>query len=115
MSCDWHDRGAVELAFYGELDAAERERFDAHLAGCGSCRAALEELDAIAHALDARRHEASPPGGDWSPFMARLDAHLGREVTRRSRSSAIGRRQRRGRIRQNGRKLYVIWHNKSRW
>ena len=86
MSCDYHDRGAVVLAFYGELDAAERERFDAHLAGCGSCRAALEELDAIAHALDARRHEASPPGGDWSPFMARLDAHLGREVTRRSRS-----------------------------
>lgn len=94
MSCEWHDRGAVELAFYGELATAEREGFDAHLAGCGDCRGALDELDRIARALDGRRRGAAPPGGDWGPFMARLDARVDREATPRQRwwmSSAAGR------------------------
>jgi len=81
MSCEWHEGGAAELAFYGELDAAARARFDAHLPGCDDCRAALEELGQLARALEARTREASPPGGDWAPLMARLDARLDLEAT----------------------------------
>lgn len=76
MSCEWHDNGTAELHFYGELDPAARERFDAHLAGCNVCRSALAELDVIARALDVRRRDATPPGGDWSGLMARLDQRL---------------------------------------
>ena len=84
MSCDWHERGAAELAFYGELDAGARERFDAHLPGCDRCRTALEEIGQIARALEARPREASPPGGDWAPLMARLAARLDLEATPRA-------------------------------
>ena len=94
MSCEWHDRGAAELAFYGELGAADRQRFDAHLAGCDDCRAALDELAQIARALESRRHVASPSGGDWAPWMARLDARLDLEAVPRPRwsmPSAYGR------------------------
>ena len=70
MSCD---SGAVELYFYGELIPAEREAFERHLAGCGPCRSALEELDTIRAALAARPAVSAPPDGDWSAFMSRLD------------------------------------------
>jgi hypothetical protein len=79
MICTWHDGGTVELYFYGELDAAARARFEAHLPGCKTCRIALEDLSAIREALAARRRDARPPGGDWDPFMTRLVARLDAE------------------------------------
>ena len=76
MTCEWHERGAVEQYFYDELDTAERERFEAHVDACGSCRAALDDLRAIADALDGRPRVDAPPGGDWTSFMDRLDAEV---------------------------------------
>jgi len=85
MSCEWQERGTAELAFYGELEAGARQRFDAHLPGCDDCRTALEELGQIARALEARSRESSPPGGDWAPLMASLDARLDLETPPRTR------------------------------
>lgn len=79
MTCEWHERGAVEQYFYGELGPAERERFEAHVDACGVCHAALDELRSIAHALDGRLRIDAPPGGEWTSFMDRLDARLDRE------------------------------------
>jgi hypothetical protein len=72
MSCE---RDLAELFFYGELRPAEQASFERHLALCAECRAALDDLAAIRSALAPRTIEA-PPGGDWAPFMNRLDAQL---------------------------------------
>jgi hypothetical protein len=68
-----HDDGTIELYFYGELDYAEREDVERHLASCAECREALAELGLIRSALAERPVVSAPPGGDWSGFMARLD------------------------------------------
>lgn len=72
--CHVHASGTVELYFYGELSERDRTALERHAAGCFECRRALEELAAIRAALDARPGVSAPPGGDWSAFMARLDA-----------------------------------------
>lgn len=76
MICEWHEHGAAEQYFYGELGRAERERFEAHLDACGVCRAALDDLRSIARALDGRPRVGAPPGGDWTSFMNRLDDRI---------------------------------------
>lgn len=73
-ACDALRSDALELYFYGELESAEEREFAGHLAGCAACREALEELALIRRALSARAAVAAPEGGDWSAFMARLDA-----------------------------------------
>lgn len=78
-ACARQTSGTVELYFYGELAPAERERFEQHLARCGDCRRAVGELGAIRTALAARPAVSSPPEGDWSRFMSRLDALVHRE------------------------------------
>jgi hypothetical protein len=91
MSCAWYDRGAAELFFYGELDAAERERFAAHLENCAACRAALADLEVISQALAAHRAAAAPPVESWEPFMRRLDTQLDRDVAvRLGRGRRVG-------------------------
>lgn len=85
MSCTWHDSGAVELYFYGELDARARARVEAHLGGCDACRAALADLEVIRRALAPRRDAAAPPGGDWGPVMRRLDVRLNEASAARAR------------------------------
>jgi hypothetical protein len=65
--------GTIELYFYDELDARERAEAERHLTTCADCRRSLEELRLIRSALAARPDVASPPGGDWTPFMERLD------------------------------------------
>jgi anti-sigma factor RsiW len=72
--CAIQESGTIELYFYGELAAAERTRIEAHLPHCRACRAALEELDVIRAALATRPAVAGPASGDWTTFMARLDA-----------------------------------------
>jgi hypothetical protein len=79
VSCTTQARGAVELYFYGELSAAERADVHAHLRHCAECRRALDDLSLIRAALASRPEVASPPGGEWSGFMARLDEALRRE------------------------------------
>lgn len=78
-TCHLHASGAVELYFYGELDSAERERLEHHVPRCPECRRALEDLQTIRVALAARPEVTAPAGGDWAPFMARLDEAVRRE------------------------------------
>lgn len=79
-SCSVQESGTIELYFYGELTAHEREAVDQHLPGCRLCRSALEELALIRDALAARPVVAAPPSGDWSQFMARLDSAMEHEA-----------------------------------
>jgi hypothetical protein len=79
MSCQLQANGTVELYFYGELPLAARAEVQAHIAGCAECRAALDDLSVIRAALAVRPDVATPPGGDWSGFMARLDVRIAQE------------------------------------
>jgi Putative zinc-finger len=79
MRCDLQAAGTIELYFYGELQELERVAVRAHLSGCAECRAALEDLSVIRAALARRPDVATPPGGDWSGFMRRLDAAVAPE------------------------------------
>jgi hypothetical protein len=79
MRCDLQAAGTIELYFYGELPPGERANVKAHLSGCAECRAALEDLSVIRVALANRPDVATPPGGDWSGFMRRLNAAVAAE------------------------------------
>lgn len=74
--CDVQASGAIELYFYDELDAAGGATVEAHVRGCAECAHALEELRVIREALASRPDVSAPPSGDWSRFMARLDAAI---------------------------------------
>ena len=64
--------GQIELYFYDELDAGERESMARHVPSCVECRQALEELRVIRDALATRPVVSAPLDGDWSAFMSRL-------------------------------------------
>ena len=74
--CERHGTGVVELYFYDELEPAERSAVERHLRSCAECRRAVEELSTIRSVLAARPRIEAPPGGDWTPFMQRLDEAL---------------------------------------
>lgn len=78
--CDVQASGTIDLYFYGELAPGERDGVEHHLVGCARCRQALQELAEIRAALAARPVVSTPPGGDWSRFMSRLDAAIDREA-----------------------------------
>jgi hypothetical protein len=78
-TCLIHGSGQIELYFYGELPDAERRDVERHLASCAACRQALDDLALIRSALAQRPEADAPPSGDWSTFMARLDAAVARE------------------------------------
>jgi anti-sigma factor RsiW len=71
--CDVQESGAIDLYFYDELGALDRARVTAHLTSCPICREQLQDLHAIRRALGDRPAVASPPSGDWSAFMGRLE------------------------------------------
>lgn len=75
-TCAIHDAGTIELYFYDELGRDERTEIERHLRLCPACSDALAELKMIRTALAARPDVSAPPSGDWSAFMARLDASL---------------------------------------
>jgi hypothetical protein len=81
-ACDVQASAAIEMYFYGELDADARTSVQRHLAGCRECRSALEELRIIRAALASRPDIAAPPRGDWTGFMSRLDDAIARERPR---------------------------------
>jgi hypothetical protein len=74
LRCELLAAGSIELYFYDELAEPERTEVRQHLSRCGACRDALDDLGTIRAALDAREDVASPPNGDWSAFMAHLEA-----------------------------------------
>jgi putative zinc finger protein len=74
--CRIQSSGRIELYFYGELDADGRALVQHHLNVCAECRTALDELSLIRTVLARRPDVCAPPRGDWSGFMARLDAAL---------------------------------------
>jgi Putative zinc-finger len=76
MSCHLRAGGTIELYFYGELPLAERAEVHTHIGQCADCRAALDDLSVIRAALAVRPDVATPPGGDWSGFMARLNTRI---------------------------------------
>ena len=81
MSCQVQASGTIELYFYGELPLAERADIQSHVQQCAECRAALEDLSVIRAALAVRPDVATPPGGDWSGFMTRLNTRIAQEAT----------------------------------
>lgn len=91
MTCRRVESGDIELYFYGELDAAERLAIEPHVARCGECRRALEDLAVIRSALAGRPAVSAPPAGDWSGFMHRLDLaiRLEQQVTRMGAADAM--------------------------
>jgi len=93
-NCDLFDSPDIELYFYGELDAADRARVDAHLQRCDACRQRLDDLHAIRRALETRPAIDAPPAGDWSGFMRRLEsaysAHSAAGKSAHSAYSAAG-------------------------
>ncbi len=88
-ACDIQASGAIELYFYGELEGAEHHEIARHVRGCEMCRQALEELALIRAALDARPIVSAPAGGDWTAFMARLDAAVQHENEARRRQEVV--------------------------
>ena len=80
MSCHLQASGTIELYFYNELALAERAEVQVHVGRCAECRAALDDLSVIRAALAVRPDVATPPGGDWSGFMARLNTRIAREA-----------------------------------
>jgi hypothetical protein len=79
-SCRIQQSPVIELYFYDELSQTERETVKQHLAACEECRRALEELTLIRSALESCPTVMSPPGGDWSAFMLRLDTAIREEA-----------------------------------
>jgi hypothetical protein len=80
MSCHLQASGTIELYFYNELPPDERAEVQAHIGRCAECHAALDDLTVIRAALAVRPDVATPPGGDWSGFMARLNTRIAAEV-----------------------------------
>jgi hypothetical protein len=81
-ACDVAGSGTIELAFYGELSAPDRAAFERHVASCGQCRQAFEEMSIIRDALAGRPDVAAPPGGEWSGFMSRLERAIETDAAR---------------------------------
>ena len=82
MRCEVQAAGTIELYFYGELPQEERVALKAHISRCAECRQALADLTTIRAALAGRPDVATPPGGDWSGFMGRLNAAVSAEQRR---------------------------------
>ena len=83
MSCPVQASGSIDLYFYGELTPRERSTLQGHVAECAECRQAVEDLAVIRAALAVRPDVATPPRGDWSQFMARLEARVADEAPAR--------------------------------
>jgi hypothetical protein len=97
-TCHVQASAAIELYFYGELTGAQRAAVEQHLAGCAECRSALEELSLIRTALAAQPDVSSPPNGDWSGFMTRLqqavDGDTAQQAGEAPRATAADSRRR---------------------
>jgi hypothetical protein len=80
--CERLASGEVELYFYGELEGRARAATERHVKSCGECRHALDDLSTIRAALSTRPVVDVPRDGDWTRFMAKLEAAIDLERTR---------------------------------
>ena len=90
--CPRIESGSVELYFYDELEPVERAAMARHLASCGECRQALDELTTIRAALASRPIVSAPLGEDWTGFMARLKAAVAIDPRESGTHGPVGRR-----------------------
>lgn len=63
------------LDYYGELDAAERDRVRAHLASCGLCQLADQDVRATLRLVDVAPPPELPPSFERE-MWARIEPHL---------------------------------------
>ena len=63
------------LDYYGELDAAERDRVRSHLAGCGACQLADQDVRATLRLVDVAPPPEPPPTFERD-MWARIVPHL---------------------------------------
>ncbi len=66
----------LTLYYYGELEGDDRRAFEAHLATCASCTAALAELELVRASLAPRAAAATRTGDEWNAFMRRLEVAI---------------------------------------
>jgi len=90
--CPRIESGSVELYFYDELEQVERASMARHLASCGECRQALDELTTIRAALASRPIVSAPLGEDWTGFMTRLKAAVAIDQRESAAHGPVGRR-----------------------
>jgi anti-sigma-K factor RskA len=67
----------------GELNAAERDRVQHHLDGCGQCRESIGALAATLQQVSAHLEELPTP--EWSAYRRELRLKLARRTETRSR------------------------------
>jgi hypothetical protein len=77
MSCDRY-RDLIVEALYGEIGEAGSDALEAHVAGCPSCAALLDEMRGTIARMNERRR---PDPGEkyWSTYYARLEERMERE------------------------------------
>ena len=61
----------AHLAEQSAADGVERAAVEAHLAGCGSCRARLEELRGLEASVTGRMAALAPARPPSSPYSTR--------------------------------------------
>ena len=78
-------------ALYGELDRAEKERFDDHLRSCPECASEYSALGATLKLMDKR--ERPDPGPEfWDGYWDRLSRRMLWEATDEGRSPSLAAR-----------------------
>lgn len=85
MNCD-AARDLIDPFLAGTLAAAERQALEEHLAGCASCREALDDARALGPAAAALSRSIDPPHDLWPPISRRLPR---RGARRRWRVAAL--------------------------
>jgi len=78
----------IVLDYYGELDAAERDRVRAHLAWCADCQLADRDVRATLRLVDVTP-APEPPASFEREMWARIEPHLRHESPARSSLSRL--------------------------
>jgi hypothetical protein len=78
-------------ALYGELDAAEKERFDLHLRSCPECASEYVSLAATLRIMD-KRERLDPGPGFWDGYWDRLSKRMVWESIEEGRAPSLAAR-----------------------
>ena len=76
------------LDYYGELDASERERVRDHLAWCGACQLADQDVRATLRLVDVAPPPEPPPSFERE-MWARIEPHVAGGMPRASWSARL--------------------------